>query len=68
MKKWQFECLENIIGVTKDLCQCLHGQISTEEFELLKISKSGLFLDEIEGGLSFRSIAQIDKCKSFFFI
>ena len=60
-----FECLENIIGVTKDFCQCLHGQISTEEFEKLKISKSGLFLDEVEGGISFRSIAQIDKCKSF---
>lgn len=60
-----FECLEDIIGVTKDFCQCLHGQVSTEEFEKLKISKSGLFLDEVEGGLMMRDVKQFDKCKTF---
>ena len=60
-----FDCLKDIIGVTKDFCQCLHGQISTEEFEKLKISKSGLYLDEVEGGLMMRDVKQFDKCKSF---
>lgn len=60
-----FECLKDIIGVTKDFCQCLHGRVSNEEFEELKKSKSGLYLDEVEGGLMLRTIQQQDKCSTF---
>ena len=59
------ECLNGIIGVTKDFCQCLHGQISQEDFNALKESKSGLYLDNVEGGLFLRNVPQLDKCKSF---
>lgn len=59
------ECLNGIIGVTKDFCQCLHGQISQEDFDALKESKSGLYLDNVEGGLFLRNVPQLDKCKSF---
>lgn len=59
------ECLNEIIGVTEEFCQCLHGQLSDEEFQQLKKSKSGLFLDNVEGGLFLRNVPQLDKCKSF---
>lgn len=62
----KFECLEHIIGVTKDFCQCLHGQISQEEFEKNAISNSGLYLDDVEGGLMLRTIQRVDRCKSFY--
>lgn len=62
----KFQCLENIIGVTKDFCQCLHGQITPEEFEKNKISNSGLYLDNVEGGLMLRNVKQITACKSFY--
>lgn len=60
-----FDCLKDIIGVTKDFCQCLHGQITQAEFDEIKISKSGLYLDNVEGGLFLRNVPQLDKCKSF---
>lgn len=62
----KFECLDDIIGVTKDFCQCLHGQITQEEFDKYAKSNSGLYLDDIEGGIMLRTIQRIDKCKSFF--
>jgi hypothetical protein len=62
----KFECLENIIGVTKDFCQCLHGQIAQEEFDKNAVSKSGLYLDNVEGGLTLRNVAQITACKTFY--
>lgn len=62
----KFECLENIIGVTKDFCQCLHGQITPEEFEKNAKSNSGLYLDNVEGGLMLRNVAQITACKTFY--
>ena len=62
----KFECLESIVGVTKDFCQCLHGQIDETEFQEVNKSNSGLFLDNVEGGLFLRNVPQLDKCKSFF--
>lgn len=62
----KFECLENIIGVTKEFCQCLHGQVSPEEFEKNAKSNSGLYLDNVEGGLMLRNVAQITACKTFY--
>lgn len=61
----KFECLDDIIGVTNDFCQCLHGRITPEEFQKLTVSKSGMYLDRVEGGLMMRNISQPDKCKSF---
>ena len=52
------ECLNVIIGVTKDFCQCLHGKISQEDFDALKESKSELYLDNVEGGLFLRNVPQ----------
>lgn len=59
------ECLENIIGITKDNCECLQQDLSPEEIAELSVSKSGLYLEELEGGLFLRNVAQLDKCKSF---
>ena len=59
------ECLEQIIGITKDNCPCIQKDLTTEEIQELGISKSGLFLEELEGGLFLRNVVQLDKCKTF---
>lgn len=59
------ECLNNLIGITADNCQCLTANLTQEEIAELKVSKSGLYLDEVEGGLFLRNVVQLDKCKSF---
>ena len=59
------ECLENIIGITKVECPCFTEQISQELKDKMKISKSGLYLDGLEGGVLLRNVTQIDKCRKF---
>lgn len=59
------DCLEKIIGITKENCECLQQDLTTEEIAELSTSKSGLFLEELEGGLFLRNVVQLDKCKSF---
>ena len=59
------ECLSSIIGITKTNCPCLQNGLTSEEITQLSTSKSGLFLDELEGGLFLRDVVQLDKCQTF---
>lgn len=60
-----FECLKDIIGVTKDFSQCLHGQLTNEEFQALSVSRSGLYLDGVEGGVLLRNVPNPNNIKPF---
>ena len=59
------DCLNQIIGITKDNCECLQQDLSPEQITELSMSKSGLYLEELEGGVFLRNVAQLDKCKTF---
>lgn len=59
------ECLNDIIGVTNSFCNCFNGNLTPELIAKMKVSKSGLYLDGLEGGILLRNVAQLDKCKSF---
>jgi hypothetical protein len=58
------ECLENIIGVTRDDCPCLVGT-DPVEIEKYKLSTSGLYIDSLEGGLHLSAVKSLDACKTF---
>lgn len=59
------ECLSKIIGVTNSDCPCLIDGLTPEEKAALKESTSGLYMDELEGGLSMSGITMLDACKNF---
>lgn len=60
------ECLKEIIGVLNGSCPCnTGGTINEEDAAKLAVSKSGLYMDDLEGGLSMRAITSLDACKGF---
>lgn len=63
-RKIMMECLTNIIGVTNDNCDCVTGGLPTETLDLLKKSTSGLYLDNLPGGVTLRALGNLDSCKS----
>ena len=60
------ECLTNIIGVTRSTCLCVTDGLSQEQKEEFAISKSGLYLDELEGAVSLQDIKTLDACGEYF--
>jgi len=44
---------------------CILEGLTEEEIAKLRESKSGLYLDDLEGGVNLRAISQIDYCKDF---
>lgn len=57
-------CLNNIIGITSSPCECLTENLSESEINELTISESGLYLDELEGGIKFRDVQNLSYCKT----
>lgn len=58
------ECLNNIIGITNSDCPCVIDGLSPEEVAQLRESVSGLYLDELEGGVNIRSLEMLDSCQN----
>ncbi len=54
------ECLDHIIGVSRTECECLEVGIDPADRQ----SKSGIYLDEVEGGLKLTALEKID-CQTF---
>lgn len=52
------ECLNNIIGISKSDCECFANEFSEE----YKQSKSGLYLDENEAGLTLDRFRDLSAC------
>ena len=59
------ECLEQIIGITNTNCPCLQEGLTTDQINELSVSKSGLYLDDLEGGVFLRNVIYLDKCQTF---
>lgn len=60
------QCLTEIVGVTLSDCQCIVDGLNTEQLQKLRASKSGLFMDDIPGGVHMKAIKTIDACRSFY--
>lgn len=58
------QCLEDIIGITQGDCQCIIDGLSSEVILTLKVSKSGLYMDDLPGGVHLKSLTRIDACKN----
>jgi hypothetical protein len=57
------KCFENVIGVTTSDCSCIVEGLDAATRDKLKISKSGLYLDNLPGGVQLKSLQYIDACK-----
>ena len=60
------ECLENIIGITRTGCLCVIDGLTQEQRDEFAVSKSGLYLDELEGAISLNDIKTLDACGEYF--
>lgn len=60
------QCLTEIVGVTQSDCQCIVQGLNTDQLGKLRASKSGLFMDDLPGGVHMKALQKIDACKSFY--
>lgn len=60
------DCFKNMIGVTTSECQCIITGLTTAQREELADSKSGLYLDNLEGGIHMKVLKNVDACKSMY--
>lgn len=58
------QCLTNIVGVTTSDCQCITAGLTSDEIDALAISTSGLFLDDLPGGVHLKAVRFTDACKN----
>lgn len=59
------DCLNNIVGITKTDCECVTGVLTPEQKVAVKLTKSGLTLDDLEGGLNLAGIKDAGACSTF---
>lgn len=60
------ECLTNIIGVTTSENQCITQGLTIDQKASIKLSTSGLFLDDLEGGVHLKAVTNADATKGFY--
>lgn len=58
-------CLTNIVGITDSSCDCIISGLTSDEITALAISNSGLYLDDLPGGVHMKALNNIDACKTF---
>lgn len=57
-------CLEKLIGVSKLDCPCVTDGLTQSEKDALVESTSGLYMDELPGGLEFKVLRHLDSCRN----
>lgn len=57
-----FECLTDIIGITTENCPCTTGNLPEGVRADLARSKSGLYLDDLAGGVHLRALKDMSAC------
>lgn len=60
-----FDCIIQSVGITQSDCQCIIGGLTPETVDKLRVSTTGLYLDDIPDALSFKAIERADNCKGF---
>lgn len=59
------QCLTNIIGITQSDCQCIIAGIDPDVLTSMKISTSGIYMDDLPGGVHLKAVKYMDACKPF---
>lgn len=59
------DCLKNVIGITRNECECFTGNFTEEEKAEMRISNSGLYLDELQGLPKLADIRESLICKDY---
>lgn len=60
------DCLTNIIGVTPNENECVTGGLTPEQIAALKVSTSGVFLDDLAGGIHLKAVRNADATKGLY--
>lgn len=60
------KCLDGIIGITRTNCLCVIDGLTQEQRDEFATSKSGLYLDELEGAVSLNDVKTLDACGEYF--
>lgn len=58
------QCLTEIVGVTLSDCECIIRGLSSDDLTKLRASKSGLFMDDLPGGVHLKALTNIDACRN----
>lgn len=58
------QCLSEIIGITQSDCECIINGISNQDLTKLRTSKSGLYMDDLPGGVHLKALTRTDACKT----
>lgn len=58
------ECLNGIIGIAPDLCECLQNGAEPDQITQITSSVSGLYVSDLPGGVDISALATVDNCKS----
>lgn len=59
-------CLADIVGVTQSDCACIISGLDAGQLVQIRKSTSGLYLDDLPGGVHMKAIKAADSCKSFY--
>lgn len=59
-------CLTDIVGVTTNENDCIIEGLTTEQKAQLKVSTSGLYLDDLPGGVHMKAIKTADATKGLY--
>lgn len=59
-------CLDSIVGVTNTENPCITGGLTSDQLLQIKKSASGLYLDDLPGGVHMRALQKVDQTKSFY--
>lgn len=57
------KCLDGIVGGFNTDCDCATANCTPEQIAELQQSASGLYVDEVEGGITLKSVKGADACK-----
>lgn len=56
------DCLKEIVGVSASDCECITAGLSTDQKADIKKSTSGLYMDDLPGGIHLKSLDYIEAC------
>lgn len=57
-------CLENIVGISQIDCDCITDGLSQDEKDALKVSVSGLYVEDLPGGIQLKTTKDLDSCRN----
>lgn len=60
------QCLENIVGISESDCPCIVDGLTTAQRDAMKLSTSGLYIEDAPGGIELRTLNNVDACRKLY--